>query len=421
MFEQFIVMHTLVCRSYKCSKEAKYKCSDCMVAVYCSEECQEDDWYKRHHKECKKMKELHKKGDKKGTIGTHIGFDADALIEDFEGRSEKWENFWNEHNQNSLRLLGSGTYGAVFRVTGEHRDEFALKAFFGGPKKEYIATETAIQQYVSKKCFGAPRYYGAGEIKLIKPMKKALLGVFEIYDDDDVEEKKKKVEKIREINKMDVILVSKIEFVKGKNLEAFSFVSSANTFFQIAIQLLDQLTCLHVNGLLHNDIKPENVMIDGNMLKINRVTLIDYGLACSDKEYRRHTEDTKKFECGEYNVGPSYYYVAPEVILSRKQANTTSGFLTKASDVWSLAATFITMTIDNNERYEYFPNKNPAESIWFAEEEWDWIKGNTPITRDSKIKRKIAKIVIKMINENPEKRLTAREALQQFKALNRKK
>ena len=59
----------------------------------------------------------------------------------------------------------------------------------------------------------------------------------------------------------------------------------------LAIQILQQLNNIHKNGILHNDVKPENFVYD----KIsNKFKLIDFGLSDFFLENNKHVPFTKK-------------------------------------------------------------------------------------------------------------------------------
>lgn len=90
----------------------------------------------------------------------------------------------------------------------------------------------------------------------------------------------------------------------------------------IITQVLRALAFLHSHGIVHRDVKPENIMFEeqgGEAVK-----LIDFGFSCF-----RGSEDARRQMCG------TVQYVAPE-ILQRK------GFGSK-SDVWSAGAVLYTM------------------------------------------------------------------------------
>jgi len=55
---------------------------------------------------------------------------------------------------------------------------------------------------------------------------------------------------------------------------------NASFFCLIGLQLLKRLEDLHKIGIIHNDVKPDNVMISSSQkMCLPRVTLIDLGLS----------------------------------------------------------------------------------------------------------------------------------------------
>lgn len=102
-----------------------------------------------------------------------------------------------------------------------------------------------------------------------------------------------------------------------------------------ARQLIDGLVCMHREGVVHRDVKPDNVMIDTNP-DDPRCYWIDFGLACMEDE----TESCLD------RVG-TLWYLAPEVIdYSREMTFETW----RAADVYSLGMLiwmFLFGTLDN--------------------------------------------------------------------------
>jgi len=82
---------------------------------------------------------------------------------------------------------------------------------------------------------------------------------------------------------------------------------------------------LHDNGILHNDIKPDNIIIDKNLTPV----LVDFGVACTNLSYCTFKEET--LECCREISGPNMY-ISPETLKSKAYY--------KQSDVWSLGLTF---------------------------------------------------------------------------------
>lgn len=75
-----------------------------------------------------------------------------------------------------------------------------------------------------------------------------------------------------------------LELVDGAPLSTFIGKQGDLTFDQrlmVAIQLAQALSCAHAKGILHRDVKPSNVIVKKEGLKIH-ATLIDFGLAKSE-------------------------------------------------------------------------------------------------------------------------------------------
>lgn len=119
-----------------------------------------------------------------------------------------------------------------------------------------------------------------------------------------------------------------MEFVEGENLLDMALRQgglSVEECLDYGRQLADALDHAHNQGILHKDIKPQNVMINNE----NRVKLADMGLASiADEENQENSP-----ERGAFMATPQY--VAPEIV--RRQEPDPR------SDIYSLAATLFHM------------------------------------------------------------------------------
>jgi serine/threonine-protein kinase GIN4 len=82
------------------------------------------------------------------------------------------------------------------------------------------------------------------------------------------------------------------------------------------LQVVKALLYCHTQGILHRDIRPENIMINHK----NEVKLIDFGFSTLEKKRKP-----------ELDIAGSPAYIAPETLDSQQGM---------PADVWSLGVTF---------------------------------------------------------------------------------
>ncbi|MEV4254331.1 serine/threonine-protein kinase [Spirillospora sp. NPDC049652] len=111
-----------------------------------------------------------------------------------------------------------------------------------------------------------------------------------------------------------------MELVDGPSLDAVIRADGPLPPARVAAigrQMLDALTTAHAHGIVHRDVKPANVLLDGD-----RAILTDFGIAALDG-------DATLTRSGALLGTPAY--MAPEQVRGRPA--------TAASDLWSLGAT----------------------------------------------------------------------------------
>lgn len=115
------------------------------------------------------------------------------------------------------------------------------------------------------------------------------------------------------------------EFVKGRNLREIIQDSplTEGTAVELALQVAEVLQYMNGFGIIHRDIKPDNILISD----IGEVKIVDFGLA---REEHQHTVSIR----GEMSGTPQY--LAPEYIDGKKLSNKT--------DIYSLGITLFYMT-----------------------------------------------------------------------------
>ena len=105
-----------------------------------------------------------------------------------------------------------------------------------------------------------------------------------------------------------------LEYIDGRDLKEFLAENPSTQLRERVLQqLLSAVSYLHTKGIIHNDIKPENILISRTD---NSVKLIDFGLSDSDAHYVYKT------------LGCSPQYASPELLHQEK--------LDARSDIYSL-------------------------------------------------------------------------------------
>lgn len=112
------------------------------------------------------------------------------------------------------------------------------------------------------------------------------------------------------------------DFINGKPLNEISTNCSYNCFIDVIFKILDALKFINKKGIIHGDIKPENILCIYSNNKYYPV-LIDFGLSCMVENCQ--------------TSGGSLFYMAPEFF--------TKKVLYKNSDIWSLGITLYTSII----------------------------------------------------------------------------
>jgi serine/threonine protein kinase/tetratricopeptide (TPR) repeat protein len=88
------------------------------------------------------------------------------------------------------------------------------------------------------------------------------------------------VVRIHDLGEVQKVRYISMDFIKGENLLDFLKTSGTltlSTCYQIAIQICRALKVAHQNGVIHQDIKPQNIMINNS----GKVYVTDFGLAKS--------------------------------------------------------------------------------------------------------------------------------------------
>jgi serine/threonine protein kinase len=162
----------------------------------------------------------------------------------------------------------------------------------------------------------------------------------------------------------------------------------------ITSQILKALADLHAAGIVHRDVKPENILLTDNHDENRiRVKLCDFGMARSIRGGDSSSSGSKSGEASpltpgrsrSYSMVGSNYYVAPEIVVGNPYDT--------AVDIYSLGVTLYILLCG------FPPVFANSEEVIFPNAYWkDISEGAKDLLK-------------KMLQTNPLQRITAREAL----------
>jgi serine/threonine-protein kinase len=134
----------------------------------------------------------------------------------------------------------------------------------------------------------------------------------------------------------------KLTDILAQHADAEAFRRSLPLFLDIFVKLCETMAYAHDRGVVHLDLKPDNIMIG----RYGEVMIMDWGNArLFDRQpyeayLKEHVSDFEKYEFGEEEKG---MIVGTPLYMSPEQTNSSRDALKPASDIFSLGVVFYEM------------------------------------------------------------------------------
>ncbi|CAD8090617.1 unnamed protein product [Paramecium sonneborni] len=289
-------------------------------------------------------------------LGQGIRLQSIEFSLEFYGSIDKWfeylklyciqTNFTQKYQVQ--KLVGAGTYGKVYRVKNKiDYNIYAVKTF-----EKQLINSLDDQEGLVK------------EIGLLRSLDhRGIIKLHEVYESEQF-----------------VFLV--FEFLQNKNLNDTlekGVSLGESQAYNIIKDLLETVLYIHEQGILHRDLKPDNIL---QRNETQKYVIIDFGLA---DNYREDGQYLFK-KCGTPG------YCAPEILWNQ--------IYDQKVDIYSLGVILYEMLTGQNPFY----SKNYDERIMLNKEsKFDYSK--------VKVSYNALDLLQGMLHKNPQKRFSAKEAL----------
>lgn len=254
------------------------------------------------------------------------------------------------HRYEIIKLLGQGGMGAV-----------------------YQAHDRELERMVALKVIRGDM---AANPEILRRFKQELILARQVTH--------KNVIRIFDLGKADGVKFITMDYVDGKDLRAVLKEKGklpAKEAAWIMLQICRALEAAHAEGVIHRDLKPQNIMLDER----GRVYVMDFGIA-------RSAHLPGMTQTGALIGTPEY--MSPEQGQGMK--------LDERSDIFSLGVIFYELLTGKSPFY----SDTPLATLWKRMHE----KAAPPITIDPAIPAPVNEIVVKALEIEPDKRFaTARE------------
>ncbi len=182
-----------------------------------------------------------------------------------------------------------------------------------------------------------------------------------------------------------------MEYVEGETLrEHLKQPLDAAQFYHFARQCSEALAAAHDRGILHCDLKPENIMIT----PANEVKILDFGLA-KTLPHSELSGDSSPTTSKSTSISGTPSYMSPEILMEKVPD--------QRSDIFSMGVVF----------YEALTGVNPFRAESFVGTTDRILRENPPPIRNANpaVSPALERLVFKMIAKEPDQRYASASEL----------
>lgn len=267
-----------------------------------------------------------------------------------------------------IELLGEGGEGSVFKVRKKRNGDIIavklIEMYKPLPDTNYMAVYHKIKLLSRPEC---------------SPFLSCVYDYYVLKRDGVFAEMNVLVVEMKYIEGIDLYEYSKNLHEQGMNETLYKHL------LLITKDITEGLYILHTNNILHNDIKPQNIVID----RILTPVLVDYGVAC--KSIEKCDLGTKKVNCCKENYGTLVYF-PPEADRNIRYPS---------SDIWSLGVTLYNVATNGKFPFDF-------SSALYEDEVISIINNSNPSLLNTS-NHLLNYIVNKSLQKDPEDRITLDE------------
>ncbi|KAA6381598.1 MAG: putative AGC family protein kinase, partial [Streblomastix strix] len=164
--------------------------------------------------------------------------------------------------------------------------------------------------------------------------------------------------------------------------------------FELIAQITSAVHQLHINNIIHGDLKPENVLV----MKDYRVKLSDFGLARKIEEGRDYLTA----------MGGTTFYLGPELLQKEAESRQKAKKLiqTPAADIWAIGVMMFELLA---QRHPFFDAKDGYLPLLELARR---ITEDAPAELPSHYSDNLRELIKNMLTKDPSRRITSADILE---------